>query len=325
MPPVPLARVIRSGVEESIHTGDIAVVEADGTVVAFAGDPNRQMFARSSMKPLQATVSLSLAPFDFTDREMAVMCASHNAEPVHIEAVRSLLARAGVEEEALLCPSVRPWDDESLAADPERRRINSDCSGKHAGMLAACVAKGWPLPSYREPDHPLQQEIRRAVLLASGEERVHIGVDGCGVPVHGMPLRAMATIYARLARPEWLGDLEKAAGRAVGAMRTEPYMVAGRNRPDTAVMQQTAQMIAKGGAEGLMCAADVERGWGVAVKMRDGASRATGPVLIHALRSLGLLEDRSLAGLEAFARPPVLGGGELVGEIVAAFDLSSPA
>jgi L-asparaginase II len=325
MPPVPLARVIRSGVEESIHTGDIAVVEADGTVVAFAGDPNRQMFARSSMKPLQATVSLSLAPFDFTDREMAVMCASHNAEPVHIEAVRSLLARAGVEEEALLCPSVRPWDDESLAADPERRRINSDCSGKHAGMLAACMAKGWPLPSYREPDHPLQQEIRRAVLLASGEERVHIGVDGCGVPVHGMPLRAMATIYARLARPEWLGDLEKAAGRAVGAMRTEPYMVAGRNRPDTAVMQQTAQMIAKGGAEGLMCAADVARGWGVAVKMRDGASRATGPVLIHALRSLGLLEDRSLPGLEAFATPPVLGGGEPVGEIVAAFDLSSPA
>jgi L-asparaginase II len=325
MPPVPLARVIRSGLEESIHTGDIAVVEADGSVVAFAGDPNRQMFARSSMKPLQATVSLSHAPFDFTDREIAVMCASHNAEPVHIEAVRSLLARAGVEEEALLCPSVRPWDDESLAADPERRRINSDCSGKHAGMLAACLANGWPLPSYRDPDHPLQQEIRKAVLLASGEERVPIGVDGCGVPVHGMPLRAMATIYARLARPESLGDLEKAAGKAVAAMRTEPYMVAGRNRPDTAVMQQTAQVIAKGGAEGLMCAADLDRGWGVAVKMRDGASRATGPVLIHALRSLGLLEDRSLADLEAFARPPVLGGGEPVGEIVAAFDLSSPA
>jgi L-asparaginase II len=325
MPPVPLARLVRSGLEESIHTGDIAVVDADGSVVAFAGDPNRQVFARSSMKPLQATVSLSLAPFDFTDREIAVMCASHNAEPVHIDAVRSLLARAGVEEDALLCPSVRPWDDESLAADPERRRINSDCSGKHGGMLAACVAKGWPLPSYRDPDHPLQQEILGAVLLANGEGRVHIGVDGCGVPVHGMPLRAMATIYARLVRPERLGDLEKAAARAVGAMRAEPYMVAGRNRPDTAVMQQSAQVIAKGGAEGLMCAAELERGWGVAVKMRDGASRATGPVLIHALRSLGLLEERSLADLEAFARPPVLGGGQPVGEIVAEFELTSPA
>jgi L-asparaginase II len=325
MPPVPLARVVRSGLEESIHTGDIAVVDADGSVVASAGDPNRQVFARSSMKPLQATVSLSLAPFDFTDREIAVMCASHNAEPVHIDAVRSLLARAGVEEGALLCPSVRPWDDESLAADPERRRINSDCSGKHGGMLAACVAKGWPLPPYRDPGHPLQQEVLGAVLRASGEEHVQIGVDGCGVPVHGMPLRAMATIYARLVRPERLGDLEKAAARAVGAMRAEPYLVAGRNRPDTAVMEQTAQVIAKGGAEGLMCAADLERGWGVALKMRDGASRATGPVLIHALYSLGLIQEGSLADLEAFARPPVLGGGEPVGEIVAAFELTSPA
>src|SRR6266511_15019 len=171
MPPVPLARVIRSGLEESVHEGDVAVVDADGAVVACAGDPERQVFARSSMKPLQATVSLSRAPFDFPDREIAVMCASHNAEPVHIEAVRSLLDRADVDEEALLCPMMRPWDDESLAADPARRRINSDCSGKHGGMLAACRSQGWPLETYRDPDHPLQQEILRAVLLPCGESR----------------------------------------------------------------------------------------------------------------------------------------------------------
>src|SRR6266511_296374 len=191
MPPMPLARVIRSGLEESVHTGDVAVVDADGALVAFAGDPDRMLFARSSMKPLQATVSLSLAPFDFTDPEIAVMCASHNAEPVHIEAVRSLLDRADVDEEALRCPAMRPWDDESLAADPARRPINSDCSGKHGGMLAACRAQGWPLETYRDTVHPLQQEILRAVLLACGEKSVHVGVDGCGVPVHGMPLRAM--------------------------------------------------------------------------------------------------------------------------------------
>ncbi|HYT80215.1 MAG TPA: asparaginase [Actinomycetota bacterium] len=321
MPPMRLGRVIRSGLEESVHTGDVAVVDADGVLLAGAGHPDRLVFARSSMKPLQAAVSLSRAPFDFTDPEIAVMCASHNAEPVHIEAVRSLLDRAHVDEEALRCPAMRPWDDESLAADPARRRINSDCSGKHGGMLAACRAQGWPLETYRDTDHPLQQEILRAVLLACGEESVHVGVDGCGVPVHGMPLRAMATIYARLARPERLGKLESDARRAVGAMRAEPYMVAGRNRADTAVMQEASQVIAKGGAEGLMCATVLDRGLGLAVKVRDGASRATGPALILVLRSLGALDDESLTRLAAFARPPVLGGGEPVGEIRAGFEL----
>lgn len=322
MPPVPVARVIRSGLEESVHTGDLAVVDPGGGIVACAGDPEREVFARSSMKPLQAAVSLSLAPFDFTDKEIAVMCASHNAEPVHIEAVRSLLVRADVEEEALRCPMMRPWDEESLAVDPGRRRINSDCSGKHGGMLAACRAQGWSLESYRDPAHPLQQEILRAVLIACGAEGVHVGVDGCGVPVHGMSLRAMATIYARLARPERLGTLERYGRRAVEGMRAEPYLVAGRNRPDTAVMQEASEVIAKGGAEGLMCAAVLDRGWGVAVKVRDGASRAAGPALIRALRSLGVLEDQSLIRLAAFARPSVLGGGEPVGEIAAAFELT---
>lgn len=323
MPPVPLARVIRSGLEESVHSGDVAVVDADGAVVAWAGDPDREVFARSSMKPLQAAVSLSLAPYDFSNREIAVMCASHNAEPVHIEAVRSLLARAGVGEDDLRCPMARPWDDESLAADPERRRINSDCSGKHAGMLAACRANGWPLDSYRDPVHPYQQEVLRGVLAASGEDDVRVGVDGCGVPVHGMPLRAMATIYARLARPERLGELQEHAGRAVGAMRAEPYMVAGRNRPDTAVMQEAASaVIAKGGAEGLMCAALLDRGLGVAVKSRDGAGRAAGPALIHALRSMDALDGHAISRLDPFARPPVRGGGEPVGEIAPVFELT---
>jgi L-asparaginase II len=322
MPPVPLAKVIRSGLEESVHAGDVVVVDADGAVVACAGDPDRQLFARSCMKPLQATVSLSLAPFDFTNPEIAVMCASHNAEPGHVEAVRSLLARAGVPEEALRCPSMRPWDDEALAADPTRRRVNSDCSGKHGGMLAACQAQGWPLESYRDPDHLLQQEVLRAVLSASGEDEVRVGVDGCGVPVHGMPLRAVATIYARLARADRLGNLEKEARKALGAMRAEPNMVAGRNRPETAVMQETTSVIAKGGAEGLICAAVLDRGWGVAVKVRDGAWRATGPVLIVVLRALGALEQANLNRLSDFARPAVLGGGDPVGEISAAFELT---
>jgi L-asparaginase II len=320
---VPLVRVVRSGLEESVHSGDIAAVDTGGRLIAFAGDADRPLFARSSMKPLQACVSLSCATFDFTDREVAVMCASHNAEPVHVEAVRSLLARAGVPEEALQCPSVRPWDDESAAADPERRHINSDCSGKHAGMLAACKAQGWPLETYREPSHPLQQQILQAVLAVTGLASVHVGIDGCGVPVHGMPLRSMATIYARLAAPERWGVLEPHARRIATAMRAEPYMVAGRNRPDTALMEAAPNVIAKGGAEGLLCAAVLDRGLGLAVKIRDGSHRAAGPALIHALQLLDILDHEQLERLRPHARPSVVGGGQPVGEIGAAFELTS--
>jgi L-asparaginase II len=321
MSPLPMVRCLRSGLEESVHAGDVAVVDAGGSLVAFAGEPNRPVFARSSMKPLQATVSLSLAPLEFSDREVAVMCASHNAEPVHIEAVRSILTRTGMAEEALHCPAMRPWDEETAIASPERRRINSDCSGKHAGMLAASLCQRWPLESYRDPDHPLQQAVLQAVLSATRRDSVEVGVDGCGVPVHGMPLSSMAMIYGALVRPEALGDLATHAERAVAAMRAEPYLVAGRNRTDTAVMQASPHVIVKGGAEGLMCAGIIDRGLGVAVKIHDGAARAAGPVLIHVLRLLDVLDGSMLAELEPFAEPPVLGGGRPVGRLVADFEL----
>lgn len=317
MQPVPLVRVIRAGLEESVHTGDVAVVDSAGALVASAGDAGLPAYARSSMKPLQGAVSLSLSPFEFTAAEVAVMCASHNAEPVHVATVRSLLARAGVREESLRCPSVRPWDDQTAAADPERRRINSDCSGKHAGMLAASSAQGWPLETYRDPGHPLQGAILGAVLAATDLPEVHVGVDGCGVPVHGVPLSSMATLYARLADPEPLGPLAGHARRAVAAMRAQPYLVAGRNRPDTAVMQAAGNVVVKAGAEGLMCAAVLDRRWGVAIKVRDGSARATGPALIRVLRLLDVIDDATVESLADHARPVVLGGGRPVGEVVA--------
>lgn len=321
--PVPLVRVQRSGLDESIHVGDVAVVDADGTLVAFAGDPATKLFARSCMKPLQATVSLSLAPLDFPHPEVAVMCASHNGEPVHVDAVRSLLARAGVAEHELQTPSARPWDDETRAAHPERRSINSDCSGKHGGMLAACHARGWPTQTYRDRDHPLQRRVHAAVALAAGTDPLALGVDGCGVPVHALPLASMARIYARLADPDRWGDaLAPGVGRASTAMRAEPYLVAGRNRVDTAVMQAAADVIVKGGAEGLICAAALGRGLGIAVKVADGSSRATAPALVRVLRLLDVLADRDLQVLDAFARPAVMGGGEPVGRLTADFALT---
>jgi L-asparaginase II len=323
MPAQALVRVLRSGVEESIHLVDVAVADADGTLTAFAGDPDRVAFARSSMKPLQATVSMSLAPFGFSDEEAAVMCGSHNAEPVHRAAVRGILARAGVDESALRCPSVRPWDEESALAASEKRPINSDCSGKHAGMLAACTAQGWPLETYRDPDHPLQNAVLHGVLTASGLPEVRVGVDGCGVPVHGMPLRSMAAVYGALASPGRLGPLSEHAARAVEAMTAEPYLVAGRNRVDTAVMERAGGRVAvKAGAEAMMCAAVPDRGVGVALKVRDGGQRATGPVLIAVLRSIDVLDDSDVEALAELAAPAVLGGGRPVGDLEVAVDLA---
>ena len=300
------------------------MVDVSGEVVASAGDPSRTLFARSSMKPLQAAVSLSFAAAQFRPVEIAVMCGSHNAEPVHVAAVQSILAKADVPESALQCPARLPWDEESLLERPTRLRINSDCSGKHAGMLAACRAQGWDLQTYRQPDHPLQRAIEEAVLGSSGLDRVRVGVDGCGVPVHALPLRSMATIYACFSAPSRWGVREDAIGTVVNAMTHEPYMVAGRDRADTALMETVPGLVVKGGAEGLICAAVIGRGLGVAVKARDGSSRAAAPALIRVIQLLSILDDGAVSSLARFSRPPVLGGDDRVGQLRAEFELNRP-
>jgi L-asparaginase II len=316
VPPVPLVRVVRSGFEESVHLGSVAVANADGGLVAWAGDPDRVAFARSSMKPLQAAVSLAMIDHDLSDPEMAVMCASHNGEPVHVEAVERLLARAGLDAGALQCPPDLPLAAGAPAASPERRFHN--CSGKHAGMLVACAGRGLDLSTYREPDHPLQLAVLDAVRAAGGEPRA-IGVDGCGVPVHALSLREMATLYARLVTPGRMGPVEASARRAVAAMAAEPYQVAGRDRVCTAVMREIPGVIVKVGAEGLVCAGIPASGLGVAVKVEDGAARAQATAIVRALRLLDVVGETE--PLEPFARPPVLGGGQPVGYLDAVFDL----
>jgi L-asparaginase II len=315
MPPVPLVRVIRSGVEESVHLGSVAVADGDGRLVAAAGDPGRVAFARSSMKPLQATVSLHLAGDDLPDREVAVMAASHNGEPIHVDAVRDILDRAGLGFDDLQTPPDRPIDLRAAERVPGPRPEFHNCSGKHAGMLLACVRRGLAIDSYRDPAHPLQAEILEAVRGAAGRPPEAVGIDGCGVPVHALPLSAMAGLYARLAAGRVLrGE------RVLAAMRAEPYLVAGRDRVCTAVMEH-APVAVKVGAEGMMCAAAPGRGIGVALKVEDGGTRAAEPAIVHALGLLGLLDP---GAVPAFARPPVLGGGRPVGELVPDFALDTP-
>lgn len=321
---VPLVRVVRSGLEESVHLGHVAVCDADGRLMATAGDPDRPVFARSSMKPLQAAVSLRAIGTGPTEVQVAVMCASHNGEPVHLEAVRSLLASAGLGVSALRNPPGWPLDARSMAAAGRARRELHNCSGKHAGMVVACASAGWDRETYLRASHPLQRRVLRAVRRATGRDEIHVGVDGCGVPVHGMPLSAMATLFARLTEPSRLGDLAPQVARCTGAMRAAPYLVAGRHRTDTALMQACGNVVAKSGAEALACAGVVSSGLGVAVKMEDGGERASGPALIRTLALLGFLSDGQLRRLDPFARRPVMGGGRRVGDVVADFRLRRP-
>jgi len=313
---VPIARVVRSGLEESVHLGHVAVCDVDGRLVGRAGDADREMFIRSCAKPLQAAVSLAAIGVEaLPDREIAVMCASHNAEPVHLGAVRALLERAGLGPKSLLTPARYPLDPDEMARSQHAHPLFSDCSGKHAGMLLACVRAGWDTSTYTRRSHPLQRRVARAVERATGVDDVRAGVDGCGLPVHGVSLRAIATLYARLGVPERLPELETEAARAVEAMLAEPYLVGGRHRFDTTLMQTVPGVVAKEGAEALVCVSLPEMGVGVALKVADAGYRAAGPAMIEVLTQLDALDAGQRKALEAVARPPMLGGGEKVGSV----------
>jgi L-asparaginase II len=307
----PLVRVTRSGLEESVHLGHVAVCDVNGRLVAWAGDPDRPVFVRSCTKPVQAAVSLAAIDRRMTDAQIAIMCASHNGEPVHLRAVRSVLRAGGLDAGALRTPADRPLDAAAAAGVRTPAPLYHNCSGKHAGMLLASARRGWPLATYRSRGHPLQRRVLTAVRALSGLDPV-IGIDGCGVPVHGMPLRAVATMYARVGAARG-GGLDEELERAAGAMRAEPYLVGGRKRDDTAVMEAAAGVVMKEGAEALDCAALVEAGLGVAVKVADGGYRAAGPATIAVLDQLGALPPAARRALRAVAAPPVRGGGRPVG------------
>ena len=321
---VPLVRVVRSGITESIHLGHVAVCDPTGRLVAVVGDPDRLLFSRSSMKPLQAAVSLRRIGEPPPRELVAVMCASHNGEAVHVRTVRRLLRSGGLSERHLGCPPDLPLAPLARREVSGPRRVYHNCSGKHAGMLLASARSGLELDTYLRPSHPLQREIVRAVRTATGVERPVIGVDGCGAPVHGLPLRGMATLFARLSGPERLGRLTEHAAAAVEAMRAEPYLVAGRGRSDTRIMEAVPAVISKVGAEGLHCAAVLGQGIGVAVRIEDGSDRAAAPALVKTLDLLGLLERAQLERLAPVAAPPVLGGGRPVGALETGFRLRRP-
>jgi L-asparaginase II len=309
--PTELVRIVRNGLVESVHTGDVAVCDADGRLRAHAGDANRLLFGRSCEKPLQGAVSFAaMERDDLTDDEIGVLCASHAGEPDQVATVRRLLRRGPAPVSALQNPRDR-------ATTGRRSPIWDECSGNHAGFLVASVRRGWSLATYRRPGHPLQRRVARAVLDATDVERPLVGVDGCGIPVHGVPLRAMATMFARLGIPDRLGKLAPAVDRIMRGMLAAPHMVGGTNRLDTDVMTATGDVVVKGGAEALLCATLPRQGLGVAMKVSDGYGRRASPAFLQVLRQLDAVDDRALERLRRHARIPVLGGDEPQGEVEA--------
>ena len=288
---------------ESIHRIHAAVVDASGRLIASCGDPDLVTFPRSSSKPFQA-LPLALAAPDLPGDELAIACASHAGTPEHQAVVLRLLARSGSTVADLQCGAHPPFDS-GTAADLIRRGeapnpLHHNCSGKHAGMLLACVLNGWPREGYAERGHPLQVRIRELHAELGGVplEEVHEGTDGCSVPALALPLHASARLFARLAAPS--GELAGALEQAFAAMTAHPFLIAGSGRLDSALMPLVPGLAAKVGAEafyGLAWRGSPHGPLGIAFKVEDGGERARPHVTLALLKALGLAVSQEMQAL----------------------------
>lgn len=315
----PLLEIRRGGHLEALHLGFVAVCDPDGSVLESHGEIEIACGLRSSAKPIQALASArlgTLEAFDVSDVELACACASHSGEKRHVQAVRTLLQRAGLEEDALLC-GIHPPFSEAAGIDRESWGVlNNNCSGKHALMLATCAHRGWATETYQDPEHPLQRAVRENLALMAGLEEAELrhGVDGCGVPAWWVPMRAAAAAFARLADPSGLEDeIADCCRRIIGAMTSHPGMVAGEGRLDTHLMEAAGGRIwAKTGAEGFyavgIAPAAGTPARGIAVKVLDGdkGHRARAFVVFDLLERWGILEGATLARLREEHADPVL-------------------
>lgn len=305
----------RSGLVETFHDGAVAVVGPEGQLLASHGDVDKPFFIRSSAKPFQAAASQA-AGADLSPLQMAMACASHRGFPVHAALVDRMLSEVGLSETDLSCPPAYPLAPaaarvaDRTSDDP--RRLWHNCSGKHAGFLRACVAAGWPTDSYLDPDHPLQQSVIALMSELSPVEVAPLGVDGCGAPVFRTTTRALAALYSSLSTDDRLVSQYQ-------AMRRYPALVGANGEGDTSIAT-TLGVAAKGGAAGCIGVA-LDGGVGVAAKSWDGLGVIANLAAASALQQLDRLTEAMTTALEPVLRPPVLGGGEVVGSYEARFEL----
>lgn len=344
-----LVEVTRGPIVESLHYGNVAVVDSTGQVLYAAGDPQLVTYLRSSAKPIQALPVIETGAadrFGFDVSDLAMVCASHSASLEHTTRILSMLEKIGAAEVNMMCGPHFPYDPETTAQMQSRSEKptarHSNCSGKHTGMLAIAQQLGVPMEGYLDPSHPVQQQVIQVIAEVFGvpRESIAIGTDGCGVPVFGMPVRNMALGFARFAEPSTLGENRgKAATRLRDAMRANPFLVAGKGRLDTDLMQLASdRLFSKAGAEGVYCIGILpgkatavpepfrSRGIGIAIKAGDGAGRATNAAAVETLRQLGVLSESEAQALASYRVGPIKNfAGKVVGELRPAFKLEPVA
>jgi L-asparaginase II len=313
--PVVLAEVVRSGFVEGRHLGSLVVVDPDGAVALSRGEVSAPVFPRSSSKLMQATGMVELG-YPGRGELLALAAASHSGEPHHVDGVRRILAACGLDVAALRTPAEWPLGEQALLdvvrAGGAPSPVLMNCSGKHAAMIATCVAQDWPLDDYRAPEHALQQHLARTIERMSGERIAATGTDGCGAPVAAISLTGLARAFSRAVRAA-PGEPER---MVADAMRTHPEFVGGTGHDVTLLMTGVPGLLVKDGAEGVYAVA-LPDGRALALKVDDGAARPRPLVVAAVLRHLGVRAD-VLAGFDV---RELLGGGRRVGEIRVPADL----
>lgn len=315
---VELAVVDRSGFVESRHAGAAVVLSPDGEAVARHGNTDALILPRSSLKPLQAVACVT-AGAQLDGEQLAISTASHVGTDRHTELVRDILTAGGLNEDDLGCPPSWPTDsatrDELVRDHGAPARIRMGCSGKHAAMLRACVATGWPTQGYLDPAHPLQQHIREVVERLTGEKIAHTAIDGCGAPVHAISLIGLARAMHRIGSASERSPfaLHRVAGSLVRAVRENPWTIEGPGRADTLAIEKLG-VFAKYGAEGIMIMV-APNGTTVALKTLDGSSRVGTVVAAALLARAGAVPAADVESLAAALPLAVRGGDQVVGSI----------
>lgn len=322
-----LVEVWRGALNESAHRGAYVVTDTAGTVVESKGDPQRAVFARSAIKPIQALPFIETGAADAcraTPAEIALSCASHGGEPRHTEAVEAWLTRLGLSSRDLECGAHPPYYVPTMkalyVAGLEPSALHNNCSGKHTGMLATCVHRKEPTSGYIRFEHPAQQRVLRAleemcsVSLGSAAR----GIDGCGFPQIAIPLQALARGIARFGAPDGLpAERATACRRIAAAMVAHPLMVAGTGRFCTKALEiAKGKAVVKTGAEGLYMAAIPAKGLGIAIKVDDGAARAAEVAMATLLIRHADLDAAQVKAFEALQRPSMANAaGTVIGEM----------
>jgi L-asparaginase II len=316
---------------ESEHRVHAAVVGEGDELLGAARDSDSFTFWRSCAKPFQVLPFLASGGFDalgWGDEQLAISCASHGGEPEHVSLVESMLRDIGLEEGDLACGPHDPSSQRGLKilreSGERTRRIHNNCSGKHTAMLALARHKGWSTQGYDRREHHVQRGILHEIALWTDVpcSKIVQAVDGCGVVVFGMTLERMARAYSRFAVAAARG--EEFPRRVVDAMSSNPFLVGGTDRIDSAVIDETdGKVVSKVGAEGVHCAMLVDRGIGIAIKVEDGAQRAQVPALLRLLQELDALPEQLSPRLSEWLRKPVRNTrGECVGSVVLRSDLA---